>query len=222
MKKIAVLLILAGCRAEFDPSYDDESGTGATTDVPSTNATPTSGSDDSGTSDGTSGADTSETDSTTDDSTSTTDDSTSTTDDSSTGDGDGDSTGMMEILVEGDVCDPLDANKPNGLCDDGLICGGPFWDQFNAHFEFRCQDTAGAGDGVYGSSCFAGIECQTGMACTNQIDFPPGICTVGNNCCTPMCKQELPDCPPNTFCTIFYEPVHPDYMSTGYGHCAVN
>lgn len=215
MKKIAVLLILAGCRADFDPPHDDESGTGATTDVPSTNATPTSGSDDSGTSDGTSGADTSETDSATDDST-------STTDDSSTGDGDGDSTGMMEPLGEGEACDPLDANKPNGLCEDGLICGGPFWDGFNAHFEFRCQGPAGGGDGMYGSPCGASIDCLTGLGCTNQIDFPPGICTISVNCCIPLCKQELLDCPPSTHCEIFYEPVNPDYMSLGYGHCVVD
>jgi hypothetical protein len=211
MKKIALLLVLTGCRSGFNPIHSDGS--------------------DSGTSDETGGTDASDaTDAATESSEAGTADSSSSTstgdgdgDGDEVGDGDGDGDTGEPLLGEHEVCDPLNPDKPNGLCEEEFVCSGPFWDGFNEHFEFRCEEPpGGSSDGAYGSNCFSSLGCQTGMGCMPATEFPEGICTTSTNCCMPMCKQEAANCPSPTSCNFQWEPVHPDYMSAGYGICLLD
>jgi len=139
----------------------------------------------------------------------------------STGDGDGDGgdgdTGVGEVKLPGDACDPFVDE-----CLEGYEC------QVNdagsdANPEFRCREliTGSWFDGTYGAACGSSTSCLQGLKCELYSRFPDGDCETSSRCCLTMCTyQEV--CDGGYECTVTWWPADlEDYLDdyVGIGVC---
>jgi hypothetical protein len=124
----------------------------------------------------------------------------------------GEQTETGGLVCEGDRCNPLEND-----CPEGELCIF-----FNT--EFQCFPATGDGTGVFGASCDTATDCNEGLACIQSVFFSN---CAGDACCSPNCDlsepNNCPDVGDGTFCMQwFMGRVDTDPCYVNAGVCGIN